>query len=343
MKIPGFAWLVGTVSCLLCCVNIPSLQAQRLAERFVIFNSLSTPFSALSLPNERVNTPPRSSSPSSSATADSALWLGNYGFYAGFSRYLVADNAHGWYSPLGAFVEIFRFGNAWNLYAIGTFDHVADLNNDISFNPRAVWWEEGIMFSTRLDSVRLAGRALPSYLHVGYFHRCKHDVDNLDNQEGRVMIYGSITGKYILEIPSLTPHEHLTFAVRTDIYTVRTDYRFPRDFERVGRSYFDLVASVGANLHYRAALPVKQLGWYANARFLTTAFGTNRDFFGRFATINELRTDYSLSLGLAVEGASRVQIGLTYEYLTDPETKPFPSPQHSLTLGFTFSSVQGLW
>jgi opacity protein-like surface antigen len=88
---------------------------------------------------------------------------------------------------------------------------------------------------------------------------------------------------------------------------------------------------------------VKQLGWFATARILATAYGTDRDFIGRFATIRDVRTDWSASLGLSVEGASRVQIGLTYEYLADPETKPFPAPQHFLTLGFTFSSVQGLW
>lgn len=313
------------------------LHAQRFPERFVIINPLSAPFPTLSA-ERRTDT-----IASTPHQPDSTLWLANYGFFAGFSRALIADNAHGWTSPLGAFVELFRSGSTTSVYAVGTFDHVADLNNNITFNPRAVWWEEGVVYSTKLDSLRLGGAPLPTYLHIGYFHRCKHDVDNLDNGEGRVMIYGSLTGKYIAELHGATPHEHTVFAARADIYTVRTDYRYPREYDRFGRSYFDLVGSVGLNLHHRAPLPVKQLGWYANARILATAYGTDRDFIGRFGTVRDVRTDWSASLGLSVEGVSRVQIGLTYEYLADPETRPFPTPQHFLTLGFTFSSVQGLW
>lgn len=309
------------------------VQAQRIPERFFTINPLSTTLSRDVL---------------AKAADTNLVWMGKFGFWSGFERYAVSDNAHAWRNPFGAFAELVRWhtltGKQANIFAVGTFEHIADPNNDISFNPRAVWWEEGVVYSTELDSVRFGEYlAAPSYLQIGYYHRCRHEIDNLFRNESRVMIYGSITGKYILPLPSSTPNEHAVFSARTDIYTIRTDYRFPFQYLDVLPSYFDLVASVGVNAHYRNVLPWKQLGWYASARALFTAYAGNRDFFGRFGAINAVRLDYGATLGVSIEGVVRCHIGLQYEYLADPEMKPFPQAQHLLSLGFAFLSPEGLW
>ena len=55
-----------------------------------------------------------------------------------------------------------------------------------TFNPRAIFWEEGVLAGFRLDE----GIAL----QAGYIHRCKHDIDNLEitargREEQRTLIY----------------------------------------------------------------------------------------------------------------------------------------------------------
>ncbi len=309
------------------------IQAQRIPERFILINPLSAPLSREVI---------------AKAADSSCVWMASSGFWSGFERYLASDNAHAWRNPFGGYAEIVRLrsasGKQSSIFAIGTFEHVADPNNDISFNPRAVWWEEGIIYATELDSLRLGTTfAAPSTLQVGYYHRCRHEIDNLFRNESRIMIYGSLTGKYIVQLPSTSPQESAFIAARTDIYTIRTDYRFPFRHTTTLPSYFDLVGSFGLNAHYRNALPWKQLGWYASARILAAGYAANREFFGRFGAINAGRLDYGATLGLAIEGAVRCQIGLHYEYLADPEVKPFPEPQHLLSIGFTFLSPQGLW
>jgi hypothetical protein len=318
-------------ACIMLIYSSAIVQAQRIPERFFVINPLAMPISGDVI---------------AKAVDSSCVWMSGFGFWSGFERYAISDNAHAWRNPFGAYAEIVRWrtqsGKQSNIYAIGTFEHVADPNNDISFNPRAVWWEEGIAYSTELDSVRLGTMSAPSYLHIGYYHRCRHEVDNLFRGESRVMIYGSLTGKYVLDFRSTEPAERFTTAVRTDIYTIRTDYRYPFIHTNTLPSYFDLVGSLGLNLNYRNSLPWKQLGWYAGARVLTTCYAGNREFFGRFGAINAARVDYGATLGISVEGAVRCNIGLHYEYLGDPEMKPFPQPQHLLSVGFMFMSPVGL-
>lgn len=319
-------------ACIALLILSGAVQAQRIPERFFLVNPLSAPLS-----RETV----------AKAADSTCVWMAGMGFWSGFERYAVSDNAHAWRNPFGAYAELVRWrtqtGKQSNVYAVGTFEHVADPNNDISFNPRAVWWEEGVVYSTELDSVRLGSVGGTSYLHIGYYHRCRHEVDNLFRGESRVMIYGSLTGKYMLELRGALPEERFTAGLRTDIYTIRTDYRYPFSHANTLPSYFDLVGSIGINAQYSNALPWKQLGWYAGIRCLTSAYAANREFFGRFGAINAARLDYGAVWGISIDGAVRCRLGFQYEYLADPEMRPFPQPQHLLSLGFTFLSPLGIF
>ena len=324
------------IFCLALAVFPQLLVAQRFPERFFTINPLGVPLSAEAV---------------AKAGDSNFVWMSGFGFWAGFERYADFDPAHAWRSPFGAFAEIARwrarneqgeYGKRSGIFGVATFDHVADPDNDITFNPRAVWWEEGVVFATELDSARFGESAAWSSLQIGYYHRCRHEVDNLFRNESRVMIYGSLTGKYLLEFPRSASGVEGFASARADVYTIRTDYRFPFAFDRLKPNFFDLVGSLGVNAHLSGDLPWKQLGWYAGARLFATAFADDRDFFRRFGTINALAFDYGAILGVSVEGAVRCRIGLQYEYLSDTEMQPFPEARHLLSIGFSFSSPRGL-
>jgi hypothetical protein len=303
-----------------CCYHTPSLYAQRFSERFFILNPLQ----------QYVSNP-----------AGELLWMPTFQGWGGFNGYaFIKDDEHAWRNELGGLAEILRIGNTASLAIVSVFEHVANDKNDISFNPRAIWWEEGLVWTQRADSMPLS-----PFWQLGYYHRCKHEIDNLlDSQTERVLIYGSLTGKYIVHVP-IGLHYAL-LALRGDVFTIYRDYRTPRQFEAVPPSYNHLLASVGANFHYHAALPVKQLGWYAKSYARLTAFGATEGFLERFRRVERIVAAFGLAVGLAVEsagaGGSRLEFGVNYEYLPDPEIKIFPSPQHLLFFGFTLTSPQ-IW
>jgi hypothetical protein len=337
MTTPAFRLRAAIAFCGLALAVFPGLLfAQRFPERFFTINPLGVPLSQEAI---------------AKAGDSNFVWMSAFGFWAGFERYADFDPAHAWRSPFGAFAEIARwrsgtengeYGKRSAIFGVAAFDHVADPDNDITFNPRAVWWEEGVVFATELDSVRFGEGAAWSSLQIGYYHRCRHEIDNLFRNESRVMIYGSLTGKYLLEFPRSANGVEGFASARADIYTIRTDYRFPFAFDRLKPNFFDLVGSVGFNAHIRGDLPWKQLGWYAGARLFATAFADDSDFFGRFGSVSALAVDYGAILGVSVEGAVRCRIGVQYEYLSDTEMQPFPESRHLLSIGFSFSSPYGL-
>ncbi|MCS6809119.1 MAG: hypothetical protein RML40_04580 [Bacteroidota bacterium] len=307
------------------------VRAQRMPERFFFINPPVVQLSS-SLQAELATTP--------------LIWMPSAGFWTGFERYIISDNTHAWRHTVGAYAELARWrvkrNRSSSIYAMGTFEHIADPNNDISFNPRAVWWEEGIAYATELDTLSLLEKVAYPSLHIGYYHRCRHEIDNIFRGESRIMIYGSITAKYMLSLVGNHPQEYLDAGARFDIYTIRTDYRYP--FWHLGTtpSYFDLVGSIGFNLYYQNVLPLQQLSWYTSARCIATAFAGNREFLARFAAINTIRLDYGATFGVSINGDVRCRIGIQYEYLSDTEVQPFPQAQHLLSIGFTFLSPRGL-
>jgi hypothetical protein len=296
-------------------------MAQRFTERFFILNPLL----------QRIHT----SSPTE------LRWATTFQSWGGFDGYaLVRDDEHAWRNQLGSVAEIFRIGNLASLALLSAVEHVANAKNDISFNPRAVWWEEGLFFTQRVDTN--AAEKLPSFWQVGYYHRCKHEIDNLlDARTERVLIYGSLTGKYIWQIP--LGLQRLLVAARADVFTIYRDYRTPDRFD-VQPSYNNLWGTLGANAHYHAVLPASQLGWYAKATVRFSAFGDNAGFLSRFRRVDALAGAFGVAAGLSVEshepGGSRIELGFQYEFLPDPEIRLFPAPQHLLCFGVTFMSPQ---
>lgn len=116
--------------------------------------------------------------------------------YGEFGRYSNGSgDDHRWNAKTGGYLEFARWDSSWSIGLVGTMEVVMDPLNDISFNPRAIFWEEGLLASARLTS--------GSALQFGYVHRCKHDIDNLEiytargELEQRTLIYSGLTTRYL--------------------------------------------------------------------------------------------------------------------------------------------------
>ena len=150
--------LVGIVSSAIC---------QNLPDRIVVFDPLAD------------TTVPRSGTNALTGTRLTA----EFGRYSDGS-----GEQHRWNGKLGGYAEMVRWDSTWSIAIAGTLEVVMDPLNDIAFNPRAIFWEEGVMISRRApwsDGAIIAG----------YMHRCKHDIDNheatltAERPEQRTLIY----------------------------------------------------------------------------------------------------------------------------------------------------------
>lgn len=117
--------------------------------------------------------------------------------YGEFARYSnTSGSDHRWNAKMGGYVEFARQDSTWSVGMVGTMEVIVDPQNDIAFNPRAIFWEEGLMGSLRLGT--------HSALQLGYIHRCKHDIDNLEiyairnEWEQRTLIYSGLMTRWLL-------------------------------------------------------------------------------------------------------------------------------------------------
>ena len=90
---------------------------------------------------------------------------GEFSYYAATS-----DEDHSWDARLGASIGLYRVGNSFSVDAASEIELVASPNNEIRLKPRAFFWQESL-FAMRRDGALDWG--------LGYYHRCRHDVDNL--------------------------------------------------------------------------------------------------------------------------------------------------------------------
>ena len=87
--------------------------------------------------------------------------------WGSFGNYVVDDAEHEWYHKLGMLIELYRIGKKLNLSFESHIEFTANDRNTLGFNPRAIIWEEGLLFTKRYND---------SFWQIGYFHRCKHDI-----------------------------------------------------------------------------------------------------------------------------------------------------------------------
>lgn len=305
-----------TVVALLLCCTWSQAAAQRFPERFISMNPLGARQADVAEGEWR--------------------WMASVQGWGGFAHYPASsDPEHAWQQTLGAWVELLRIGNSASLTFAGNIEFVANPDNDINFNPRAVMWEEGLFYSW------LSGE---SVWQVGYFHRCKHDVDNLDYGIQRSLIYGSFSGKLLHPLRMLHPDStDAMLSLRLDVFSARLDDETPDREEERPRNFNRLLGAMGAALHLRGKLPPKQLGWYAHARGGLSLFSDKEGFGNRFTSIAGAHVNGGAEIGISIEGGAHFQIGLGWEYLSDIEILPGTVHSHLLSLGFRVLNPAAAW
>jgi hypothetical protein len=223
-----------------------SADAQRLIERGMTLNPLENP--SVDIPEQEY------------------AWFSQVGGWAAFGSYgFYGDDNHQWYQHLGAYVEMFRRGNYASLTVTGQIEFIADPHNDINFSPRAIFWEEGILFTRRIRN---------SYLQFGYYHRCKHDIDNLELGEERAMVFGSALTRFIMPFSFGSKNDAL-LAFEYNQYTITWERRIPSEFRDTGYNWNELFSSVTLNAAW--ARPTgRQTNLYMDGYAMATFF--NDDF-----------------------------------------------------------------
>ncbi len=269
------------------------------------------------------------------------LPLPSSGFWGEFGAYrLVRDNEHAWNSKIGGFVELFRVRNDWSFAFVSHIEFVANPHNNIRFNPRAVFWEEGFLLTKRAGS---------GFWQIGYFHRCKHDIDNIlpATCEGsgceRSLIYGSLQSKLILPVTLPFRNSEGAIVFRSDLFTILQDDRIPSSFDehlpRIDRA----LGAFGLAFHSRLPLGGGLIGAYATVYNSIQLFGRRSAFFARFDNVEKATWHGGISAGLALQGQAHLRLNISYEYLADTGINPFPEDSHLVLISLIILDPQTMW
>lgn len=250
-------------------------------------------------------------------------WRGLHmlGGWFAFGPYLAGDDDHAWHHEIGGFLELVRTPRT-SLFVTTQIEFIADPHNEINFNPRAIFWEEGLVLTRRLSGFDL---------QVGYYHRCKHDIDNLELGTERSLIYGSLRGRAIVPLSEARPHDAYA-AVSADLYTHTWEGREPPAFEGFGTDWRRLLGTADATVHVRRPLAGPGVGVYATAFGGLNVYGANSGFFDRFAELRRVYPHGGVAAGLSLRGRATLRLGIEYEYLPDTGIPVAPRDAHLVRL-----------
>jgi hypothetical protein len=303
----------------------------------------ATPLAAQVLPDRIVVLDPMSD-----RSLDTAgfTWLNGARLYAEFARYTPGDRDHRWNAKTGGVVEVLRWDSTANVTIIGTMEVVVDPNNDIAFNPRAIFWEEGVLVTVapRLEYV--------PPIQIGYVHRCKHDIDNLEilvgggPREQRTLIFSGILVRMLLRETPLVTGDWIVSAsgsLRLDRYLHRLDDRLDPDARLVGNDIEEMVQS--STLTARINVQPAGARWRAHllASGMLTEHGADRD-----RDTDELELDASLpfvELGFDLfnPAGSSFTIFLRYEHQRDAGIGSIPTSASLTMLGVRVADMKWIW
>lgn len=277
MKIhnPVIIILIGVVIFLSQSV-VDEVSAQRIIERSHILNPLDNPGVDLSEGEEK--------------------WFSQVGGWGAFGNYSFArDSDHLWYQELGAYFEIFRRGNETSLAVTSQIEIISNSDNDINFSPHAIIWEEGFLYTSYRGGF---------YLQAGYYHRCKHDIDNLRAEEERVTVFGSAMGRVIVPV-QFSESKDAVFSLQYDYYTITWERRIPDEFTDLNPVWDQLRSSLLLNGSYRS--------YFSADNYLgLSGYG--------MSTLFDDGLRYNAKIGLNVgtsRGPGDIELGIYIEHLGD--------------------------
>lgn len=270
-----------------------------------------------------------------SEAPDSWSWMHSTGGWGEFGAYRLArDREHAWLQKLGAFVELFRISNEASLAFLSSIEFIANPDNDIRFNPRAVFWDEGFLFTRRAGT---------HFWQIGYFHRCKHDVDNLILGRERSLIFGSILAKYLIPFKWDDQKTDGLITLRSDLYTIRQDDRYPQHLSDRLPHVKRMLGTVAGLAHFRQQLGASSFGLYLTYWGSVNLYSSKEGVIQRFGAVKSATLDGGLTGGIAVQGNAHFRIGFSYEYLSDTGLNPIPEHAHLLSLGVTILNPSTMW
>lgn len=163
----------------------------------------------------------------SSSTTNDVDFLTFTSAVAEFGKYLpepYTDFNHFWVAKAGVFGEFFRYRDIFSITLFSDIELIASSNSIIFFDPRAFYWQEGIIFAYRYDWFNF---------QFSFTHRCKHDVDNADfvtlsrQVMARVIIWDSLWFRVFTEPIEIFNSGEVSFRVvpfvRNDFYVIAVD------------------------------------------------------------------------------------------------------------------------
>jgi hypothetical protein len=257
-------------------------------------------------------------------TTKGVKFLRQNGLWGNLARgFKSTDDRFAWSVSFGGIIGFAEWDNS-SLYLQGDAEVLADTYNDISFNPRSIFWTEGIVYGLRLDST--------NELHLGYIHRCKHDIDNLGSNkvaanEERTLIYGSLMGKYVARDFYIFDYNTSTSA-QLDMYLVKQDYRIP--VERTG--YPPSVENLNMSLELAGKFDMREIFDVLNP-YIRLQYK-----FASYNWFDIITVDTRFEIGFELKGeTTTMDVFYGFEYLlNDDMNRPSPVPSNYWYLGFRF-------
>lgn len=259
-------------------------------------------------------------------------WANSFGGWGAFGGYIKGDHDHAWYQELGAFSELYRFNNKSSLIFTAQIEFIADLHNNINFNPRAIFWEEGLFFMKKHKNI---------YWKLGYYHRCKHDIDNLALGFERSLIYGSLMGAVYYPVRVLEDQK-LLLGFTQDVYTITYDSRMPKEVFDTEDNWYQLLTTSRLNFSLEQDFKNANSGFFLKAFSMFTLYSENEGMFDRFKSIKNVVIHPGFSTGIYLRGNSDIRLGFDYEYMPDTGIHIVPRKAHLLSFGIRVQNPRQL-
>jgi len=251
--------------------------------------------------------------------------------YGEFCRTLRGDDDHRWSARVGGSANIVRIDSSFSLDMLGMTEIIIDPNNDIAFNPRAIFWEEGIVATLRAtDRIDL---------QLGFSHRCKHDIDNLETELERTLIYSSVYGRVLTRRLPVAARVSLRGALRLDSYLYRLDSRSTSKAAGVPPDIEHLVGSGALTLR------LDWQPWSTPLALALTATGGGSLFTVEQNGVALLSNTSALDLAIVSEqpGAGTAALFVRWEYRRDNGIQPLPTPAALAWIGVRIGATDRMW
>jgi len=258
--------------------------------------------------------------------------------WAEFGKYLpepYTDFNHFWIAKAGVSGELFRYKNTFSVLLYSDIELIASSNNIIYFDPRAFYWQEGILVSYKYNNFNFQG---------SFTHRCKHDVDNADlvtlyrEVRARVIIWDSVMFRFFLDPIELFEYMGVKLNVlpffRNDFYILSVDemvwYRISFGPSYIGTetlindSYYRVNKVVDSmSFGYILDLSIAEnFGFYSKG-YLWFDFLADKPIW-QWSRIEEVIKEHYLEFGFYVKGNGiRLMLFIQNNLLREPAIEPF--------------------